>query len=480
MGFFNNIKFPYFNMQQVNLDWLLEQMKGIIVNGQSLHDFITETIPTAAGLRNKNYLASGKSKNVNDYDTLFQISDTEARKVLNVAGENFFGNTVNDVAAANTIINEYLKAAPYITYSDSSSGHYGGFNYKGTFDEPEEDTPDEVSGKKIMNCAVFSNLIMNGVPINYSTYFSTNKKNKALNPVLAPALKKAISYAMENRGTYPNLVTSLMGSTGLFTWKIARFLYDMGVLRPVGENEYYKSGLGDSADQTYNPGDVLFFGDSTRYPDRFLGIYHCAVVVGYIGNANVKTNCLVAECTSNATTSGNITNIKTRCLRADTDDMVVAAFSPGYNCGDQLAKKGTYTMLDSATNYPIKRKYTASAVSCTTANKIVCDASLFSTGATTNNPFNDTFRKNHSGCYILHISPILASSINTGTSWTIKYENRFDDWANSVNTGTTHSLTCYGDFDLVIPYDCTVTVWTTSSVVTTADVTLEITSSDKG
>lgn len=479
MGFWNNVSFPYFNTQQLNLDWLLEKMKGIIIDGEGLHEFITEVVPTALGLKNKEYLSSGTHDNVKDIDMFFEITDGEAKKALNVAGENLYSSSINDVAAVNTIINEYLKAAPYISYDDSSTGHFGGFNYKGTFNSPEEDTPDTVNSKKIMNCAVFSNLIMNGVPINYSTYFSTNKKNKALNPVLAPALKKAMSYAMENRGTYPDLVTATMGSTGLFTWKMARYLYDMGVLRPVGQNEYYKSGLGDSADQTYNEGDILFFGDSSRYPDRFLGIYHCAVVVGYIGNANVKTNCLVAECTSNATSSGNITNIKTRCLRADTDDMVVASFSPGYNCGGQLAKGGTYTMLDNATSYPIKKTYTASSVSCTTANKIVVDSSLFSTGATTNNPLQDTFRKNHRGCYILHISPNIPSSVNTGTSWTIKYENRFDDWANSINTATTHSLTAYGDFDLIIPYDCSVSVWTTSSVVTTADVSLEITSSDK-
>ena len=478
---FNNYsRFPYLITQQLNLDWLLEQMKGIIIDGKGLHDFITEVIPTALGLRNKDYLASGRHDNVNDMDMFFEISDGAARKALNVSGENLFGNTVNDIAAVNTVINEYLKAAPYIVYDMQSTSHFGGFNYKGTFNSPVEDDPDTVDGKKVMNCAVFSNLIMNAVPVQYSTYYSTNKKNKALNPVIAPALKKALSYAMENRGSYPDLVTSAMGSTGLFTWKMARYLYDMGVLRPVGENEFYKSGLGDSADQTYNLGDILFFGDKTRYPDRFLGIYHCAVVVGYIGNAHEKTNCLIAECTSNATTSGNITYLKTRCLRADTDDLVVAAFSPGYNCGEQLAKGGVYTMLDSSSCYPVRKNYSASAVPCTANDKIVCDANLFNTGATTNNPFNDTFRKTHYGCYILHVSPNLPSSVDIGTSWTIEYTNRFDDWASAVNAATTHSLTVYGDFDLIIPYDCNVTLWTTSELVTDAEVSLTITATDKG
>lgn len=477
----NGIEFPYFNKQQLNLDWLLEKMKGIIIDGRGINEFITEVIPTALGLKNKEYLSSRDSNSVNDLDMFFEISNGNAKKALNVAGENLFGNTLNDVAAAVTIINEYLKAAPYIAYSAEPIDHLGGFNYKGTFDNPEEDTPDTRNGKMIMNCAVFSNLIMNGVPINYSTYYTTNKKNKALNPVIAPALKKALAYSMENRGTYPDLSTSAQGSTGLFTWKLARYLYDMGALRPVGDNDYYKSGLGESADQTYNAGDILFFGDSTKaeYSDRFMGIYHCAVVVGYIGSANVKTNCLIAECTQNASESGNITHVKTRCLREDPLDMVVASFSPGYNCGAQLAKIENYTMLDGARAYTAKRTYTAENVTCTASNKMVVDATLFSTGASTNNPFNDAFRKNHIGCYILHVSPVLPSSVNTATTWIVEYTNRFDDWATEKNAPT-HSFTTYGDFDLIIPYDCNVTLWTTSGVVSAANVTLEIKTSDRG
>lgn len=477
--FFNGPRFPYFTSQQMNLDWLLEKMHGVIIDGQTIHEFITETIPTALGLKDKDYLASGRSNNVKDMDLFLEISNGAAKKALHVAGENLYGSSMNDVAAVNTLINEYLKMAPYIAYRAEPEDHLGGFNYKGTFENPEEDTPDTIDGKMKMNCAVFSNLIMNGVPAQYSTYFTNNKKNKSLNPVIAPALKKALAYSMENRGTYPNLSTSLMGSTGLFTWKLARYLYDMGVLRPVGDNEYYKSGLGDNVDQTYNPGDILFFGSRTDYPDRFLGIYHCAVVVGYIGNASLKTNCLIAECTSNANDSGNITHVKTRCLRPDNDDMVVASFSPGYNCGVQLGRMGSYTMLDGATSYPCNKKYTAENVPCTTASKIVADSSLFSTGASTNNPFNDTFRKNHQGCYILHVSPNIPSSVTAATTWKIQYENRFDDWATDRTEQGARQLTVYGDFDLIIPYDCNVTVWTESNLVSSATVTLEITSTDR-
>ena len=455
-----------------------EEVQAITPYVEADKEAIEAEMPTAAGFREKAFLNSGNTDNVtNQYVSLDLTEEGEKRKVYNVTGSRFFNNAINDVCASIALVQEYIKNHDKIYYDSTTGQSFGGFSYTGTYDNPQETTPNaDGSGKLAMNCAVFSNLIMQGVPFHYSTYNESNLThlNLATNPVFPMADKNALAYCMENQETYPNI-----SNTGLFTWKLARYLYDMGVLRPVGDNVFYKSGLGNEATGTFNPGDILFFAapNESTTENRFLRINHCAVFLGYIGNSDVKTNMLVAECSSNAV-DPNRSPLKVRTLRNGTNqDVIVACFTPGYNNGMNLADLGTITIDNNRTSYATD---TVISVTNQTCNDSTAPMDINARFAGAMNL--DTYWKEHRGAYMLEVEPIYTGAgLNapTACSWVIQYHNALDSWSNYRLTENEHRLTKVGNFVIPIMYGCEVKIYTTAQAVTEANLYLHICNSDK-
>lgn len=423
--------------------------------------------PVADDYRYNRLLLSGDSVTTDDQFYSVNADDGVLKRVYNPSQSTFFGNAVNDVSAMLTLVDDYLKNYDQFYYDANISGK-GGFVYNGTYDNPEEDTPAlNGNNQKGMNCAIFTNLIMQGVPYTSSTYnkLDTSKKNKATNPVFAPMAKNALAYGLESQHTYPNLQHS-----GLYTWKLARYLYDMGVLRPVGNNIAGNTGLGNSVEGTYNPGDILFFASEDHLEDRFMGIQHCAVLVGYIGYSDVITNMLIAECSSPMSGS-NQSTLKVRTLRA-TGDNIVATFSPGYNNGFNLSFMPRTLYDTDSYAYSTNLTFEKTNVACNGSSNAIDVESQFS-GVMT-----DSFKKQHRGAYMLVVDPIYSSLI-AAARWIINYTYTLDDWANTQLQSTQHSMVAAGRFILPIPYGTTVTLYTDSSYVSNANLKLNIVTSDK-
>ena len=393
------------------------------------------------------------------------VENGELRKVINPSTSTFFNNGVNDVCAALTIADDYLKNWDQFYY-DMSIGGKGGFVYNGTFDNPEEDAPAlNQNGQKAMNCAIFTNLVLQGVPYTYSTYskLTPTYKNLATNPVFAPKSKDAIAYGLENQYTYPNL-----SHHGLYTWKLARYLYDMGVLRPVGDNMIMNTGLGYQAEGTYNPGDILFFAQDGSVNDYFMGVRHCALLAGFIGYSTLKKNMLIIECSS-VNSSPNISALKVRTLR-DSDN-IVAAFTPGYNNGLNLMAQPTTSFDEDnqafSTNLVVER------------NNVACHGS--DNAISVNSQFSGVFShaKQYRGACVLVVDPIYTNSV-AAVKWVITYHNTLDSWSDSILNGSgEHAMVGVGKFMIPIPYGTEVSLYTDSDYVSAANLKLNIVTSDK-
>ena len=193
--------------------------------------------------------AIGTVSGVVDNDKGF-VQDSTSAVMLPGVGTSYTGAV--DLYGLASIISSWGNGTLKRGYDNANTFHYTD-NGDGTY-TPYMPTAHMNNGYLPIDCATFTEMVANnivGVSSPYSGNAGLNAQGQHLFQYLDPKVIEYWSYQGGNAGR-------------MLTWQFAKYLYDRGLL--------------ETGNFTPKPGMHVFIGNPSKYPDRFLGIHHCAII----------------------------------------------------------------------------------------------------------------------------------------------------------------------------------------------------------
>ena len=191
----------------------------------------------------------------------------------------------------------YVDSFNELKYNQSTTFHY---EYDADSESlvPYLPTEHMTDGKMGIDCATFVQMVANSINYDNSPYKG--------NTYFWAYAGKLFTYTNPNVVKYWTFQADQGAGTGsygvgrMLTYQYAKFLADNGMLV--------------TGNFTKVPGMHVFFGDTDDYPDRFMGIYHCAVILNNFVNSENETVYQVIDASSPDTAQGieirNVVNPK--------------------------------------------------------------------------------------------------------------------------------------------------------------------------
>lgn len=229
----------------------------------------------------------------------------------------------------------------YITRTDMTYGHNTAYrHYSET--EPSEETVSEI------DCSSFTMLCYAGVPYEDSRY----------NPDRAENVWGSAGYCYK---IYNN-DEDYLNDKYAHTTSIARESVARGLCY-LPADDY----------SNLQPGDMLFWGDTTTYPDRFMGIHHCAIFIGWASQTGRSSDGVKIAITMDTYDNNDEESVYSRPVvfaartnldKKETDKVVLCARYPVRTLFEQNINKEnrvevkSYTQEDIPVNFKEYTYYT--------------------------------------------------------------------------------------------------------------------------
>ena len=205
--------------------------------------------------------AIGTVSGVVDNDKGF-VQDSTSAVMLPGVGAPYTGAV--DLYALASVISSWGNGTLKLGYDNANTFHYTD-DGDGTY-TPYMPTAHKNGDYLPIDCATFTQMVANniiGPSSPYSGSAGLNAQGQHLFQYLDPKVIKYWSYQGGNAGR-------------MLTWQYAKYLYDRGLL--------------ETGNFTPKPGMHVFIGDKGKWPDRFLGIHHCAIITNVFTPNMAGTN----------------------------------------------------------------------------------------------------------------------------------------------------------------------------------------------
>ena len=179
-----------------------------------------------------------------------------------------------------------------------------------------------------IDCAVFAELVANNIIGGSSPYSGS--------PHLTSQGAKMFDYLSPTVIPYWDFMGGKAGR--MLSWQYAKYLEDRGLLT---KNNF-----------TVKPGMHVFFGNASKHPNSYMGIYHCAIVTNLFSNALTggDSECWVVDCGGGGRSSKTKNCFAERKLSsAEAADIVAGYFPAAYGMTQNLGDGFNYLMNSDAT-----------------------------------------------------------------------------------------------------------------------------------
>ena len=268
--------------------------------------------------------AIGTVSGVVDNDKGFVQDSTNAVMLPGVGGA--YASAVNLHGLAS-IVSTWGNSNLKLGYDNTNAFRYDSDGHGGY--TPHMPTDHMNSGYLPIDCAVFAELVANNIIANSSPYSGSSG--------LTSQGAKMFDYLSPTVIPYWSFMAG--GEAGrMLTWQYAKYLEDRGLLT--------------KKNFTVKPGMHVFFGNASKHPNSYMGIYHCAIVTNLFSNALTggDSECWVVDC------GGGGRNLKTKnCFAerklssAESADIVAGYFPAAYGMTQNLGDGFNYLMNSDAT-----------------------------------------------------------------------------------------------------------------------------------
>lgn len=235
----------------------------------ALQESLTEAMETLKQTLEKTIDDIGNVNGIVDNTKGFVQDSTNAVMLPGVGGA--YAATVNLHGLAS-IVSTWGNSSLKLGYDNVNAFRYDS-NDDGGY-TPYMPTDHMNNGYLPIDCAVFAELVANNIIANASPYSGSSN--------LTSQGAKMFDYLSPTVIPY----WSFMGGDAgrMLSWQYAKYLEDRGLLT--------------KKNFTVKPGMHVFFGDTNRSPNSYMGIYHCAIVTNLFSNALTggDSECWVVDC----------------------------------------------------------------------------------------------------------------------------------------------------------------------------------------
>lgn len=185
------------------------------------------------------------------------------------------------VGGSSTIHTDPYGLAAILSSWGNNSGKLG-YDNLNTFKYVNEDgqlkpympTEHMNNGYLPIDCATFVEMVANNIYYYNSPYYGT--------PTMYCQGMRLFDYTSEAVRKYWDYMVDSSPAGRMLTWQFAKYLYDRGLLT--------------TGNISPKPGMIVFLGDTDRYPNHYMGIYHCAIVTNHLNFPNVDEETWVIDC----------------------------------------------------------------------------------------------------------------------------------------------------------------------------------------
>lgn len=273
---FDNIRFPYPNMQELNLDWIMTTIKNMANDMEQMKKIIEEAdideIVKNALLEmiDNGELAKLVSKFIPTADEVKEYQNGTLSVIA-----SWLVNLINthSIVDPNNVTGQTIPF--YARYNDTGKTYSDLIENYGTDDFTYSDT---YNGEPViyMMCSGMLQTVLRGREFTNSANYEALQTPYNLDNVMSKCWEA---------GSTNDKNWTIDCMNNMSTWKMANVLNNSGctlqLLHAVNDADY--------ADilKDMQTGDVIFFGNTSFYPSRFRGIFHCAYYIKDIADLNV-------------------------------------------------------------------------------------------------------------------------------------------------------------------------------------------------
>ena len=275
MAFWDNIRFPYFNMQELNLDWMLEILKHMSAEMEEIRKIVEQAdIDDIVRQALLELIDTGKLPGLNAKFNQTKDDYEEYKNATLAVIASWLVNELDStsIVSPGAIVGRTLPF--YARYNDTGKAYTTLLEDYGTDDFTYSDTHD---GEPViyMMCAGMLQLVLRGREFNNSPCYEALQSPYDHQNVL----KKCWEAGSTND---KNWTIDCLNNT--FTWKMANVLDDSGCTLQLLHAKTDADGVYADLLSDMRTGDILFFGDPSAYPARYKGISHCAYYIKEIAD----------------------------------------------------------------------------------------------------------------------------------------------------------------------------------------------------
>ena len=272
--------------------------------------------------------AIGTVSGVVDNDKGFVQDSTNAVMLPGVGGA--YASAVNLHGLAS-IVSTWGNSSLKLGYDNINAFHYDSDGHGGY--TPHMPTDHMNSGYLPIDCAVFAELVANNIIANSSPYSGS--------PHLTSQGAKMFDYLSPTVIPYWDFMGGKAGR--MLTWQYAKYLEDRGLLT--------------KKNFTIKPGMHIFFGNASKHPNTYMGIYHCAIVTNLFSGVLTggDSECWVVDCGGGGRNSKAKNCFAERKLTSVEAADIVAGYFP--------AAYGMTQNIGDGFNYLLKTDHTWTRVS---------------------------------------------------------------------------------------------------------------------